>query len=375
MLQKFQSIEREMNQIYLERQEPVRGLLVGLISGEHVVLLGPPGTGKSDMSENLTGRIAGRYFHWLMMRTTAPDEIFGPVSVSALKNDSYKRNTAGKLVEADVAFLDEVFKANSAVLNSLLGVMNERQFDNDGQSLTCPLQFMVGASNEMPEDKMELGALWDRFMLRYVVGDIKSPKHFEALMNGLNQAQSYTTITMQELAAAQAEAEQVDIRGIVPRLTELRQKINSQLNIYNSPRRWKKAVKLIKAHAWLEGRKQATDDDLAILAGTCWDDPAQVQEVRKTILALANPLDIEAQNIADEALEIWHKAMNEQDESKVTKVAAEANQKLKKLSTKLDVMRADAKKAGKNDSKIIEVLQQVISQNKEVVHKCLGIKL
>jgi MoxR-like ATPase len=234
---------------------------------------------------------------------------------------------------------------------------------------------MVGASNEMPEDKEELGALWDRFMLRYIVGDLKNPKNFEILMNGQNKSHGCTTITMQELAQVQAEVEAVDIRGIVPRLTELRQKINAELNIYNSPRRWKKAVKLVKAHAWLEGRAKATDDDLAILAATCWDEPAQVQEVRKTILALANPMDIEAQNIADEALELWHKAMNEQDESKVTKIAAEANQKLKKLTSRLDAMRADAKKAGKNETKIVEVMQQVLNINKEIVNKCLGIRL
>lgn len=371
---KFRAIEQEMNQIYLERQEAIRGLMVGLIAGEHIVLLGPPGTGKSDMSENLTGRITGRYFHWLMMRTTTPDEIFGPVSVSALKNDSYKRNTTAKLVEADVVFLDEVWKANSAVLNSLLGIMNERQFDNDGQSITCPLQFLVGASNEMPEDKQELGALWDRFMLRYIVGDIKNPKNFEILMNGQNIASTCTTITMQELAAAQAEAEQVDVRAIVSRLTELRQKVTA-LNIYCSPRRWKKAVKLVKAHAWLECRKQATDDDLAILAAVVWDEPAQLQEVRKTILALANPMDIEATNILDEATELWQKAVNEQDADKMLKLGSEANKKLKALTGKLQNMREKAIATKKGTAKIDETLVQLMNYNQEVVSKCFGIKV
>jgi len=376
VLTKMRTIEDELNQVFLERNEVIRGLLVGLLAREHVVLLGPPGTGKSDLLSDICGRIdQAPFFRWLMMRTTAPDELFGPVSVQALQNDSYRRNVKGKLPEAAISFLDEVFKCNSAVLNGLLGVMNERIFNNDGQTVVCPLQFMCGASNEMPESKEELGALWDRFLLRYVVGDLKSPKNFEKLMLGQNKAKSRTTITLPELTTAQAEVESVDIRSISKRITELRAKINTELNIYNSPRRWKKAGRLIQAHAWLEGRKAAEDDDLAILAACMWDEPNQIQQVRKIIMALANPLDQEAQNLLDEATEIWQNALAENDETKITKLGVEANSKLKKITKDLDAMRIKAKDTGRNTAKIDEALKSVVDMNREVVTKCLGARL
>ena len=184
MRDKILKIEAELNQTYLERREVVRGLLVGLLARQHVLLLGPPGTAKSALAEDICSRIGGKYFRWLLARTSTPEELFGPVSLKALENDSYRRVTSGKLPEADIAFLDEIWKCNSAVLNTLLTVANERLFFNDGAPVQVPLQMLVGASNELPEDREELGALWDRFLLRYVVSYVKDPRSFEKLLAG-----------------------------------------------------------------------------------------------------------------------------------------------------------------------------------------------
>ena len=181
---KFLAIEKELNRDYQERRDVIRGLLVGLLSREHVLLLGPPGTAKSALAEDLCNRIGGRYFRWLLARTSTPEELFGPVSLRALEQDSYRRVTTGKLPEATVAFLDEIWKANSAVLNTMLSVLNERLFFNDGQLVKVPLEFAVGASNELPEDREELGALWDRFLLRYLVGYIRDLRNFETMLLG-----------------------------------------------------------------------------------------------------------------------------------------------------------------------------------------------
>lgn len=372
MRDKFLSIEKELNTEYFERKDVIRGLLVGLLSRQHVLLLGPPGTGKSDLVENLCSRFQGAYFRWLITRYTVPEEIFGPVSLKALEQDKHMRITTNKLPEANIAFLDEVWKGSSSILNALLTIMNERLFFNDGAPVRVPLEMVVGASNELPEDREELGALWDRFLLRYVVDYIKSPMTFQVYLSG-RKPTTMTTITKEELAQAQAEVEQVDAHKTYPQIGNLRQKMND-LNIPVSDRRWKQLLGIIKAHAWLEGRAVATDDDLAILAPALWQEPNQIAQVRQAIMALANPLDMEAQDLLDQATEIFQAAM-QAGEDKATAVGTECNAKLKSIAKKLEKLSATAKEKGKSDARIREVMNAVANYNKEVIKKCLGIEL
>src|SRR5262249_8007401 len=127
------ALERDLNSAFAEREREIRGLLLALLAREHVLLLGPAGTGKSALANCACAAIHGAtFFQWLLTRFSSPEEMFGPVSLDGLKNDRFRRIPTGKLPEAHVAFLDEIFKANSAVLNSLLTALNERAFDNDG---------------------------------------------------------------------------------------------------------------------------------------------------------------------------------------------------------------------------------------------------
>ncbi|MCI0664929.1 MAG: AAA family ATPase, partial [Acidobacteria bacterium] len=156
-LDKLQVIEHELTATLIERDEVIRASLVALLARQHLVVLGPPGTAKSALVTSLAERIspqngAGlRSFAYLMTRFTTPEELFGPVSVSGLKRDEYRRITAGKLVEAELVFLDEIFKASSAILNALLKIANERVFHNGDQEMYVPLISLFGASNEMPQ--------------------------------------------------------------------------------------------------------------------------------------------------------------------------------------------------------------------------------
>ena len=369
---KFLAIEQELNATYLERREAVRGLLVGLLAQQHVLFLGPPGTAKSALTEDLCSRIGGNYFRWLLSRTSAPEELFGPVSLKALEQDSYKRNTSNKLPEANIAFLDEIFKCNSAVLNGTLGILNERLFFNNGTPMQCPLEMTVGASNELPEDREELGALWDRFLLRYVVGYIRDPRNFENLLLGGGQV-GRTTISQVELKIAQSEVIDVDIRKIIPRLAALRAEM-VKMNVVVSDRRWRQSLTIIQANAWLEGRTQAVDDDMAILVHSLWSEPNQIAQVRQSIMSMANPYDSAAQDALDEALEIWQNAMNAPEE-KSSAVGGEANAKLKKIAKKLTDLKEEAATKGKGTERIEEALAQTVAWNREVIAKCLGITL
>src|SRR5437870_10813608 len=167
--EKLKKIRDELRQTFLKRADLIDGALAALLSSNHVLVIGPPGTAKSMLADELCRRIEGAdYFQWLLTRFTTPEDIFGAVSLKALEQDDYRRVTSHKLPEAHIAFLDEIFKSNSSILNALLTIINERLFHNGRERLRVPLITMFGASNELPDEE-ELTALYDRFMLRFTV--------------------------------------------------------------------------------------------------------------------------------------------------------------------------------------------------------------
>src|SRR5512134_3819496 len=156
----------ELEHGLVERRLHVRLALLAALAGEHTLLIGPPGTAKSELARRLHLAFReARYFERLLTRFSVPEELFGPLSIQALEQDRYERHTAGFLPDASIAFIDEVFKANSAILNALLTLLNEREFDNGAGRQRCPLISVIGATNAVPED--EVGeAFFDRFLLR-----------------------------------------------------------------------------------------------------------------------------------------------------------------------------------------------------------------
>ena len=151
-----------------ERKDVIDGSLAAVLASEHVLLIGPPGTAKSALVRCLAQVFGGSYFERLLTKFSTPEELFGPLSLKALEDDRYERLTEGYLPTAGVAFLDEVFKANSAILNALLTLLNEREFDNGAGRTHTPLISVVAASNEVPVDE-SLHAFYDRFLLRVPV--------------------------------------------------------------------------------------------------------------------------------------------------------------------------------------------------------------
>lgn len=157
--QAIEVLERRL----FERSELIRLLILGIMSGENALLVGPPGTAKSQLARSISKLFGSEHwFDYLLTRFTTPDEIFGPVSLQQLKQDQYVRKTAGYLPSAQFAFLDEIFKANSAILNSLLSILHERIYFNGREKEEVPLLFLVAASNELPDEEEQLTALYDR---------------------------------------------------------------------------------------------------------------------------------------------------------------------------------------------------------------------
>src|SRR2546428_835898 len=192
---RFQSLQAEMESRLFERREEIEGLILALLSRQHILLVGPKGAAKSMMIRMLANSIQGaRYFERLLTRFTLPDELFGPVSISALKQDRFSRITRGYLPEAHFAFLDELWKANSSILNSLLAIINERLFYNDGEVIQCPLETMMSASAVEDDRGVLANVLGDdpasEPMVRGLVLDVSNPhdKRAREIMDALQVA-------------------------------------------------------------------------------------------------------------------------------------------------------------------------------------------
>lgn len=253
----------------VERRQIVRLCLLAALAGEHTLLVGPPGTAKSELARRLhTAFRDASYFERLLTRFSVPEEIFGPLSIKALEDDRYERHTAGFLPEASIAFIDEVFKANSAILNALLTLLNERKFDNGAGRQDCPLISVVGATNDVPEDEVA-DAFFDRFLVRLPVAPVSAAGFPDLLQAGPDcgwvPPPPDAGLGPRDLVALTSDARRVAIPvAVVDVLGELRRHFAAE-QLYVSDRRWVKIVWLARIAAASEGRSEVALWDLLLL--------------------------------------------------------------------------------------------------------------
>lgn len=246
----------------VEREALVELIVLAAVAQEHLLVIGPPGTAKSVAVHRVAETIGGQYFEYLLGRFTEPNEIFGPVDLRKLKEGVVETQISGMLPEAEIAFLDEIFQGSTAILNTLLGLLNEREFRRGHTRIHCPLRVCVGASNALPEDE-SLAAFADRFLVRIFVEPIADPMLEQLLEGGWRLAQRAiqrkATITdVDKLALA---ARQLDIAPIRSSLSHAL-RILRKAGVALSDRRSVKAQFLIAAAALLDGRTLPTERDL-----------------------------------------------------------------------------------------------------------------
>jgi len=301
----LQQLRAQMHSAFIGRDAEIDGLLLALLGRTHCLLLGPPGTAKSLVTQVFAAALGGDYFQLLLTGFTTPDEVFGGPDLQALdRGEGLRRSVQGYLPTATTAFLDEVFKANSAVLNSLLTMLNERSFDNGGQRVACPLQLCVGASNEYPADA-SLEALYDRFQLRYWTDYVPTRSQRLALLTCPDPATQVTAqLTLEQVAELQQLVRTVQVPAqVLEGLLDVAEALAREHGLVVSDRRLRSAVKLVQARAVLHGRTVATMRDLLVLADSVWHRHDQRPAVLATVLQVAAPALQQAQQLADAARE------------------------------------------------------------------------
>ncbi|MGO0061145.1 AAA family ATPase [Brevibacillus fluminis] len=277
----IESAIHQLERRFLERSELIRLLFLGILSGENALLIGPPGTAKSQLARAISDLFgSAHWFDYLLTRFTTPDEIFGPVSLQQLKQDQYVRKTAGYLPAAQFAFLDEIFKANSAILNALLSILNERVYFNGREKEQVPLLFLIAASNELPDENEQLAALYDRFLIRYEVSYLNTASSYESMFN-LPTEPLPALFSLYDVKDVQAAAKQVTVpETLVYFLYQLKQDMEEREFVL-SDRRWSKIGHVWRTSAAINGRDTVTVWDTVYTPHLLWDVPEDLPVLRQ----------------------------------------------------------------------------------------------
>jgi MoxR-like ATPase len=358
---------------FAERGSVIRALARAILAGEHAFMLGEPGTGKSLLARTFAQSLGLSYWERLLTRFSTPEEVFGPLSITALQQDRYTRSSKDYLPGAQIAFIDEIWKANSGILNSLLTALNERLFHDDGKPNKIPLISCVGASNELPESESELAALYDRFLVRVVVEYVSDRDAFADMVFGAGPQ-----VPMSIPIDLKAEQDAVRAVGISPELREalvdLRYKVRDA-GFRVSDRRWRQCVSLIKASAHLDGRQIATTDDLECLEDVLWRTPAERSTVARIIQSVANPDAAKAIEALDAAKEARSKlpaapAAGSDPRANATfmMAIAECNKDLKEI-----LLRVEALPQNRKVAEVVAAIKAIRKETTTIATRAAGL--
>jgi MoxR-like ATPase len=295
--ERIQAILRSLQAGIYEKEEAIALSLLAAVAGESIFLLGPPGVAKSLIARKLKFAFqSGKSFEYLMNRFSTPDEIFGPVSIKKLKEeDRYERLTDRYLPGANVVFLDEIWKAGPAIQNALLTVLNERIYRNGEQEVAVNIKAILAASNELPASGEGLAALWDRFLVRFLITEIKKAGNFLDMIADTQNV--YEDNLAEDLKITEAEwaswEHEIDAVELPPEVLNVVQLVKLKVEAYDEKhpenpfrvydRRWKKIVRLLRTSAFLHDRPKVNLMDCFLLPHCLWSQPEQLQTAQEMV--------------------------------------------------------------------------------------------
>lgn len=327
---KFLSLEEVLNDEIFERSQEIRGLILASLANKHIFLYGVPGIAKSYLIDRYSARIDGLdehgFFKKLVAKTTNDSELFGPFSLSKLKEDEFVRIVDGMLPQAYFAFLDEAFRGSSAILNTLLTILEEREFHNGPYTINVPLITMMIAANDLPTSH-DLTALADRFHLWYPVAPLREASNMAAMLKSTEKTVE-KMISLDEIYKAQESVRNIHIPdAIIEALLDLKHNLGKE-GIEISDRRLKQSLIIMQAEAWLNAHDEVEIDDMIPLQFMFWRTEAEISVVRKLVLSVSDPLELSISQVSDD-LDRMYASFNRQltltdDPQKKIAVAMEA---------------------------------------------------
>ena len=376
---KLSAIQTELSQYFVEREDVIKDAVRALVSGQHMLLLGPPGTGKSALVRSLCDRIEQSvYFEWLLNRTSDPSEILGPLSVRAMEQDQFIRKTDGKLPSANIAFIDEIFKSNEPTLNILLPLLNEKVFFNDGVAVPVPLLSLFGASNEEPEDD-GLGALYDRILFRHYVDYVRDAgnrlrmrENFLSSRSGLMSFFT-TKITLMELEALKQSSKSIMVGKKTHQVFDSLVRELDKTGVVISDRRQNICMTVLQANAAIKGRTQVTSDDFDALKSILWTNKEDIPKINALIEKMVNPYDAQIADVVRKANEVKQGIINAKSDSDRISMIMEAQTNLQTQMKRLDKTIDAANKDGRDVTEMIAVKNEWTGYIQQIVQQHLGI--
>lgn len=374
--EKIHKIENYLNDAFVEREDPIHGLTLAMLSDTNIFMIGPPGTGKSQQVKEWSKCIEeANYFSRLLSPTTRDDELVGPPDIKSLVDEGIsRRNGKNKLQEAHFIFLDEIFKGSSAIINLLLKAMNERAFDDEEGDQPIPALSIVAASNELPDPDSHLEAAYDRLVLKYKIKRVTDPENVAKMMKthlalrSGKLSQTRPMISLAEIEQAREEVKHIEVsKNAMRTLYKIRTALGAE-GIEPSDRTVNICLQIAQAEAYYYGSETVEEEHLAVLAHALWSDPDDIETVQKIVAEYVSPDEPKIINLHSMCKSTYDSVLEITDDPDAQEgQAVDALNKIEEAEAQITKLIKNIKEKGKDSSKGEKLLKDVLSMKKGLI--------